>query len=367
MFVQKLFSPGYSCTLFGFYHVSTMPMNAYGYQRVHTRVVLNYCWRRKWAFLIALTSCVIIVVLFTSYPTVREANVTERDTYFDDVPEELYQTVLRTWYNFSAGEKWYNNKSISALNPEVYHDLSTNIRQDWIIWNYNSNESYILEEPDVKDPSMGQATVIREIFDDKKNGFFIECGAYDGETRSNTLFLERFNGWSGLLIEADPINFTKMLQKNRRAYLSPTCLSVIKRPTVASFLMARNVGRLHEPEDKTESVSANTLDVAHTGEHIRVQCLPLLLHIAALGVKTIDYFSLDIEGNEIDVLETIPFNEVDIKARIAIHSEISTFLFAQLELGLIRRIHTRSEGTKVSDRYDGTAGILRLQFCRTLG
>lgn len=66
----------------------------------------------------------------------------------------------------------------------------------------------------------------------QKNGFFIECGAYDGETRSNTLFLERFNGWTGLLIEADPINFTKMLRKNRRAYLSPTCLGVIEKPTV---------------------------------------------------------------------------------------------------------------------------------------
>ncbi|KMQ87774.1 protein star [Lasius niger] len=153
-----------------------------------------------------------------------------------------------------------------------------------------------------------------------KNGFFIECGAYDGETRSNTLYLEQFSGWSGLLIEADPINFTKMLQKNRRAYLSPTCLSIIKSPIVASFLMARNVGRLHDPENTTENVPANTLDVAYTGEHIHVQCLPLILYIAALGVKTIDYFSLDVEGNEIDVLETIPFNEVDIKACILIVS-----------------------------------------------
>lgn len=88
----------------------------------------------------------------------------------------------------------------------------------------------------------------------------------------------------------------------------------------ASFLMARNVGRLHDPENTTKNVPANTLDVAYTGEHIHVQCLPLILYIAALGVKTIDYFSLDVEGNEIDVLETIPFNEVDIKACILIVS-----------------------------------------------
>lgn len=29
-------------------------------------------------------------------------------------------------------------------------------------------------------------------------------------------------------------------------------------------------------------------------------------------------------------------------------------------LGSVCGIHTQSEGTKVSDRYDGTAGILRL-------
>ena len=37
----------------------------------------------------------------------------------------------------------------------------------------------------------------------QEEGFFLESGALDGETRSNTLFFERFRGWRGLLIEAD--------------------------------------------------------------------------------------------------------------------------------------------------------------------
>ncbi|KAK1133372.1 hypothetical protein K0M31_011187 [Melipona bicolor] len=52
-----------------------------------------------------------------------------------------------------------------------------------------------------------------------QNGFFVECGAYDGETRSNTLALERYLGWDGLLMEADPLNFSNM-DKNRNAYLT---------------------------------------------------------------------------------------------------------------------------------------------------
>ncbi|XP_020290568.1 uncharacterized protein LOC109858082 [Pseudomyrmex gracilis] len=285
-----------------------MPANTY--QRVNTQVS-NFCWRRKWAFLIALIFCIIVIIFFTRHSMVhKRQNTTERDTYLDDVSEDLLKTVLQTWYNFSGGEEWYNKKNISALNSSAFQHLLTDMRQKWIIWNHNPNESYVLREPSVEDPSMGQSTAIREILNDKKNGFFIECGAYDGETRSNTLFLERFNGWTGLLIEADPINFTKMLRKNRRAYLSPTCLGVIEKPVVASFLMARNVGRLHEPENTTVT---NSPDVAYTGEHTRVQCFPLALYIAALGIKTVDYFSLDVEGSEIDILETIPFQAVDIK------------------------------------------------------
>ncbi|XP_012229500.2 uncharacterized protein [Linepithema humile] len=270
----------------------------YNYQRIETQIH-NYCWQRKWTFLIALV-CIIFIIFLIWHSTDKTVKY---DTYLDDVPENLYQ----------EGEEWYNKKNIFALSPEAFQNLLTDVRQNWIIWNHNENESYDLQEPNVEDPSMGQSTVIREILNEMKNGFFIECGAYDGETRSNTLFLERFNGWSGLLIEADPINFTKMLQKNRRAYLSPTCLSVINSPSVKFFLMAKNVGRLHEPENTTQDAPTNSPDVAYTGKHIRVQCFPLSVYIAALGVKTVDYFSLDVEGNEIDVLETIPFNEVDIK------------------------------------------------------
>ena len=45
----------------------------------------------------------------------------------------------------------------------------------------------------------------------QKNGFFVECGALDGETRSNTLILEEELEWNGILIEADPVNLMQCL------------------------------------------------------------------------------------------------------------------------------------------------------------
>lgn len=38
----------------------------------------------------------------------------------------------------------------------------------------------------------------------RQNGFFVEAGAHDGFTQSNTYWLETFRGWRGLLVEPVP-------------------------------------------------------------------------------------------------------------------------------------------------------------------
>ena len=42
------------------------------------------------------------------------------------------------------------------------------------------------------------------LFNNKKNGFFIDIGAHDGVTISNTLFFEKQNDWKGICIEPNP-------------------------------------------------------------------------------------------------------------------------------------------------------------------
>lgn len=202
----------------------------------------------------------------------------------------------------------FNNKNTSMFDSGLLEET----RKRWIIFKHNDSMPLNLADPNLVDPSMGQAAIIRELFKNMTNGFFIECGAYDGEIRSNTLFLERYLNWSGLLIEADPLNFDRVLRKNRRAHLSNTCLSTKKYPMIGSFLLADNIGRLHEPHE-IEYVE-NNADVAHHGIHIKVQCLPLATYVAALNVRRVDYFSLDIEGLEPEILQTIPFDLIDITA-----------------------------------------------------
>ena len=71
----------------------------------------------------------------------------------------------------------------------------------------------------------------------QRGGFFVECGALDGETRSNTLFFERERGWSGLLIEADPLNSRQLIKKHRKDYSAPVCLDVRPYPITVCIVL----------------------------------------------------------------------------------------------------------------------------------
>ena len=42
-------------------------------------------------------------------------------------------------------------------------------------------------------------------------------------------------------------------------------------------------------------------------------CLPLYSILLAMGNPTVDYFSLDVEGAELSILQAIPWDKVDIK------------------------------------------------------
>lgn len=66
-----------------------------------------------------------------------------------------------------SDKKWYNGRNMSTLSPQLFRQVLTDIRQNWLIWNHDPNESYVLHEPDVEDQSMGQSAVIRDIFEDK--------------------------------------------------------------------------------------------------------------------------------------------------------------------------------------------------------
>ena len=59
---------------------------------------------------------------------------------------------------------------------------------------------------------------INNIINNKKNGIFLDIGAHDGITLSNTYYLESILGWKGICVEPNPEIFQKC-KKNRKSII----------------------------------------------------------------------------------------------------------------------------------------------------
>jgi len=65
--------------------------------------------------------------------------------------------------------------------------------------------------------------IIERLFPSKRNGFFVDIGANDGITLSNTYFLEK-KGWNGLAVEPIPPVYEKLV-KNRQCIAVNGCIA----------------------------------------------------------------------------------------------------------------------------------------------
>ena len=180
-----------------------------------------------------------------------------------------------------------------------------------------STQKLNLTEAKRKDFSqLGQSTLIDKLLGSKRNGFFIEAGGFDGEFGSNTLFFEIERDWTGILIEPIPKNYQLIKTKNRKIHTLNACIAN-KRPIVAKFRVLHVLsGRLSEMSDShkhridSEGKSGNK----RVDKIAYIPCFSLVTILKAIGVDKVDYFSLDVEGGEWDIVKSLDLgNRLDIK------------------------------------------------------
>jgi FkbM family methyltransferase len=151
-------------------------------------------------------------------------------------------------------------------------------------------------------------------FKNKKNGRYIELGALDGVLYSNTKFYEDEHNWSGILIEPHPLKFID-LQKNRsNNFLSNNLISCNTTPLTFRYF-----------ENNCSAVSGveNTLSKHHFDTYFesnnewmksqpqaKINIIPITLSkvIKDSNIKHFDFLSLDVEGHELEVLQSWDFS-----------------------------------------------------------
>lgn len=144
----------------------------------------------------------------------------------------------------------------------------------------------------------GMQSEITALFSAKSKGVFLELGAADGIRQSNTALLEYKYGWRGVLIEPQPEAF--MLCRKRRKN------SIV----VNAFVSASKAGILSNsmPDANLQNQAAESFNTRSVAPVIRIQ---EILDVA--GICEIDFVSIDVEGAELDVLQTIDFGKTYVR------------------------------------------------------
>ena len=148
--------------------------------------------------------------------------------------------------------------------------------------------------------------VIERVFDSRRGGYFVEIGAADGCTHSNTYALERDFNWTGIVIEANP-TYISELYRNRTCHCVHTCVD--GQPGEVSFFNFGFMGGIvGQDTDNASSKRAQLLEKhGHRVANMQTRSLQEILE-SARAPAVIDYLSIDVEGAEHRILAAFPFD-----------------------------------------------------------
>ena len=220
-------------------------------------------------------------------------------------------------YLINLINKFFSFFDLRLVKVRSYEYLSKLPRSFFLYSAFNQNQKEkVLKFLDKSKSQLGQDIFVVANSDNKKENFFIEFGATDGVTISNTYLLEKELNWKGILVEPASI-WHQNLEKNRSCIIDKRCI-YYKSGEKISFLVVQNNKKAEPGLSSLEEYAANgdwasNLRLKNSKkEFVETITLDDLLDFYD-APELIDYMSVDTEGSEFDILKSLDFKKRKIK------------------------------------------------------
>lgn len=221
--------------------------------------------------------------------------------------------------NFSDGTSTLIDKRIGELiskstnNSQLlpfFHNVNMNLGNysDYFINFY----TYFLLNRKKSKSQLFQDLFVLFNFNEKRNGTFLEFGATDGISLSNTYLLENTYGWKGVLAEPSP-QWYESLNKNRpNCKIINDCIYSETGKSLDFFVSNQGVLSTIEKfkDSDIKSMPGNSKARNSSGYTTKVSSISLNdVFIKYFNSSPIDYMSVDTEGSELEILRNFDFKK----------------------------------------------------------
>lgn len=182
----------------------------------------------------------------------------------------------------------------------------------------------------------------------KERGFFVDIGAADGITGSNTFILEKFYKWHGICVDPNPV-FMQSLFNCRDSFVSTLCV-YSETGKILPFKFCTDENQFFGWNFRSgiqSHLAAIDEEVNKSFSSINVLTISLndLLELYKAPTE-IDYISLDTEGSEYEILKTFNFDKYKVRCFTIEHD------FGEARQ-LIYKLMTDHGYSRVREEYSG--------------
>lgn len=154
-----------------------------------------------------------------------------------------------------------------------------------------------------------------------ENGYYIEVGANDGILQSNTLFFEKNKKWKGLLIEPIKEKYSQLTnnRSNKNIFANVALVPFDYKDEYINLsysdLMTTTLSKKNQLDiDKNLIEGKKHLNIFEKEKIIKIKAQTLNDTLVKNNAPNkIDFFSLDVEGFELEVLKGIDFKNFKFK------------------------------------------------------
>jgi FkbM family methyltransferase len=215
-----------------------------------------------------------------------------------------YKTDFENYLKKVNFQKNYHNKQILNWNNHVN---AMDIR----------DQTYFNAPPNTFFSQYHQDSSLENcIFKGYKNGFYMDVGAHDGVLINNTLYFEQNHNWKGVNVEPLERVFNNLVT-NRPNAININC-AISDTDGVSEFYSNKGYtemlsGLVSEYDERHfNRLNYENANVGGSTEIVKIITKRIETICDENNIKNINYLSIDVEGGEMKVIQSINFEKVFI-------------------------------------------------------